>query len=447
MRAGNRPDAARAPSGKASAAVAILFALLVNQGVIYYIAHFSLGSEFLNPWPVLLATVAASLVAIGATAVDAKFIRVLFACLMVSVLFGATYLWSPSGGYGLNKTLLTLFVPALCITAGFVVARDGRLRLSLVSGAMLAGLAAIVFTANGHTPALFAEDERVRSVIITYHNFAFVMALGGLWAIDRLWRRLPRADIWALMCLLVFVYFIVLSGGRIGLLLVFLTVLIFLWNGTKDRVLAAILLSACFLVIAFIAVVLQSYAREIAFSPDVPATLKRIVLYAFLQREGDVAAGTRDVFHGLAIEVFLRSPLVGVGWGGFPLAAGLTDVAGNWPHNLVLELMAETGIIGTVAFVAFVGAVFYEFIRRRGDVADKNIILAIFMAGFAASMIGGDWPSQRVLFFGMGAMTGFSVRYSGPARAAPSCCTQVPGRRDERSAMSEARSAATARSA
>ena len=90
MRAGNRPDAARAPSGKASAAVAILFALLVNQGVIYYIAHFSLGSEFLNPWPVLLATVAASLVAIGATAVDAKFIRVLFACLMVSVLFGAT---------------------------------------------------------------------------------------------------------------------------------------------------------------------------------------------------------------------------------------------------------------------------------------------------------------------------------------------------------------------
>jgi len=48
------------------------------------------------------------------------------------------------------------------------------------------------------------------------------------------------------------------------------------------------------------------------------------------------------------------------------------------------------------------------------------------MAGFAASMIGGDWPSQRVLFFAMGAMTGFSgVRYSGPARQhgrrAPRC--------------------------
>jgi O-antigen ligase len=437
MRAGNRPDAAGASSGKASAAVAILFPLLVNQGVIYYIARFSLGSELLNPWPVLLATAAASLVAIGSTAVDTKFIRVLFACLMVSVLFGATYLWSPSGGYGLDKTLLTLFVPALCITAGFVVARDGRLRLLLVSGAMLAGLTAIVFTANGHTPALFVESERARGVIITYHNFAFVMALGALWAIDRLWRRLPRADMWALMCLLFFVYFIVLSGGRIGLLLVFLTVLIFLWNGTKGRVLAAILLGACFVIIALIAVVLQSYAREIVLSHEVPATLKRLVFYAFLQREGNVAAGTRDVFYGLAIEVFLRSPLVGVGWGGFPLAAGLTDTAGNWPHNLVLELMAETGIIGTMAFVAFVGAVFYEFIRRRGDVADKNIILAIFTAGFAASMVGGDWPSQRVLFFAMGAMTGFSVKYSSPAR--------LHGRRG--GTMSETRSAATVQSA
>lgn len=426
MRAGNRTDAAKASSRKAAAGVAILFALLVNQGVVYYIARFSLGSELLSPWPVLLATLAASLVAIGATAVDAKFIWVLFASLMMSVLFGATYLWSPSGAYGLNKTLLTLFIPTLCITAGFVVARDGWLRLSLVSGAMLAGLTAIVFTVNGHTPALFAEGERVRSVIITYHNFAFVMALGAFWAIDRLWRRLPRADIWALMCLLAFVYFIVLSGGRIGLLLVFLTVLIFVWNGTKDRVLAAILLGACFLVIALIALALQSYANEIVtLVPEVPATLKRIVFYAFLQKEGNPAAGTRDVFYRLAIEVFLRSPLVGVGWGGFPLSAGLRDIAGNWPHNLVLELMAETGIIGTMAFVAFVGVVFYEFIRRRGDVADKNIILAIFIAGFAASMVGGDWPSQRVLFFAIGAMTGFSVRYSGPARQhgrrAPGC--------------------------
>jgi O-antigen ligase len=273
------------------------------------------------------------------------------------------------------------------------------------------------------------------------------MALGALWAIDRLWRRLPRADMWALMCLLVFVYFIVISGGRIGLLLVFVTVMIFLWNGTKGRVLTAILLGACFLVIALIAVVLQSYAREIVLSHEVPATLKRLVFYAFLQREGNVAAGTRDVFYGLAIEVFLRSPLVGVGWGGFPLAAGLMDTAGNWPHNLVLELMAETGIIGTTAFVAFVGVVLHEFIRRRGDVAEKNIILAIFMAGFAASMVGGDWPSQRVLFFAIGAMTGFSMRYSGPARQHGRRALRLLGRRGESGSMSEARSAATVQSA
>jgi hypothetical protein len=44
---------------------------------------------------------------------------------------------------------------------------------------------------------------------------------------------------------------------------------------------------------------------------------------------------------------------------------------------------------------------------------DMNTVLALFLVGFATSMVGGDWPSQRLLFFSFGAMTGFSTRYSG----------------------------------
>jgi O-antigen ligase len=115
----------------------------------------------------------------------------------------------------------------------------------------------------------------------------------------------------------------------------------------------------------------------------------------------------------LTVEVFWRSPLLGVGWGGFPVAAGLTDTSGNWPHNLVLELLAETGIIGTLAFVIFLGFVLRGFVRDQGDMTDKNTVFALFLAGFAASMVGGDWPSQRLLFFSFGAMAGFSARYAG----------------------------------
>jgi O-antigen ligase len=391
----------------------MLFVIFMNQGVIYYVQRFSLGSEFLSPWPVFLGTVVASGVALGSRMISVKFVRVSLASFAVCVLFAATYAWSPSGEYGLHKTLLTLIMPALCILAGFVVARDGRLRLLLATSAVLAVVAAIVFTMNGHNSSLFTEDERQRDVIITYHNFAFVMALGSVWAIDRCARRLPALDLTAVISLLAFVYFILQSGGRIGVLLVFLTIMIFLWRGTRDRVLALFLIGICVLVASALVLVIQSHAVEIANSPDAPATLKRMVYYAFLQREGNATAETRDIYYRFALEVFWRSPLLGVGWGGFAVAAGLTDTSGNWAHNLVLELLAETGIIGMLAFVIFLGFVLRGFVRDQGDMTDKNVVLALFVLGFAASMVGGDWPSQRLLFFSFGAMAGFSARYAG----------------------------------
>jgi O-antigen ligase len=421
--------------GASSAAVAVLFILFENHGVVYYVEHFLLGSELLSPWPVFLATGAASGLALGSKTIGVKFVRVSFASLVLCSLFAATYAWSPSGEYGLYKTLLTMVVPPICILAGFVVTRDGRLRLLLAASAVLAGLTATTFIVNGHDPSmLFAEDERQLSIIIGYHNFAFVMALGSVWAIDRFARRLPTLDAPSLAALLIFVYFILVSGGRIGLLLVPLVIVIFLWSRTSDRLLAAALIGICVILASAFVFAIQSYAVEIASDVSVPMTLRRITYYAFLQPTGDTAAGTRDIFYGLVFEVFGRSPLLGVGWGGFPAAAGLTDISGNWAHNLVLELLAETGIIGTLAFVIFLGFGLPDFIRDHGDPNDKNTVLALFIVAFAASMVGGDWPSQRLLFFSFGAMTGFSARYSGVGsdelggehRRKPSCRSRPP---------------------
>src|SRR6266699_58373 len=219
--------------------------------------------------------------------ISVKFVRVSLACFGICVLFAATYAYSPSGEYGLNKTLITLFVPTLCILAGFVVARDGRLHLLLTTSAALAAMTAIVFTIRGHDPSQFAEsDVRQRELIITYQNFSFVMALASVWSIDRLARRLPRLDVISVVCLFAFVYFILVSGGRIGVLLVFVTIMIYLWRRTRQRLLAMSLIGTCALVAAIFVLVIENHAIEIVNSPDAPPTLKRMVSHAFLDREG-----------------------------------------------------------------------------------------------------------------------------------------------------------------
>src|SRR5262249_46848070 len=68
----------------------------------------------------------------------------------------------------------------------------------------------------------------------------------------------------------------------------------------------------------------------------------------------DESAAMRLLFWGFASTLFLSSPVVGVGYGNFRalydipgVASGIFDV-----HNLYLQLLAETGLIGFAAFLA-----------------------------------------------------------------------------------------------
>jgi O-antigen ligase len=395
--------------------VAICFALFLNAGVVHYVQRYLLGINPVGAWPVLIASVVSVLATMFWRGLSIKFIRVAMAWAMLSVMYAATYLYSRSGEYGFDKALLTIFIPSVCVAAGFVLSRDGRLRTSLAWCGVLAVLAAIAFTMNNHTPEMFAQTDRIGSgiayhpVIITYHNFAFVMALGAIWAVDRFSVRLPRVDVLAGLSFLVFSYFIVISGARIGILVVGVTLLLYFLTGALSRSVRMIVIGVILIGGVLGTALMDHYAVELATGRDVPATIQRLVTYAFLQPKLNILS-PREVFRTLALDVFWSAPLAGVGWGGFAISAGLPDVSGYWPHNLVLELLAETGMLGALAFMIFQVWILYEFLTSRGSGPEKRLILALFSAGFAASMVGGDLPNGRILFFAIGAMAGFPNR-------------------------------------
>ncbi len=57
-------------------------------------------------------------------------------------------------------------------------------------------------------------------------------------------------------------------------------------------------------------------------------------------------------FYQSAIKAFLKNPVMGLGLGGWPMYHGLGDISFH-PHNIFLEIMAETGMVGLLFFVAF----------------------------------------------------------------------------------------------
>jgi len=110
----------------------------------------------------------------------------------------------------------------------------------------------------------------------------------------------------------------------------------------------------------------------------------------FFQRLGEIDDFTtvsRLAIWGGAFTVFVRSPLLGTGFGNLRgLMGGLLSLPDGWigdAHNLYLELLAETGLIGFVAFALLIVLALRTALSRLHNAQNKfnkMIAVAVFTA-------------------------------------------------------------------
>lgn len=121
----------------------------------------------------------------------------------------------------------------------------------------------------------------------------------------------------------------------------------------------------------------------------------------FVALEG--GAGDRDKLLQRGLELFRQNPLLGKGVGSFAGAVADSLHPGTlyqYPHNVMLESAAETGLIGFVLLFVplFAGwaRLFWRGITgRSGAIAALLAILAVF---FTVANLSGDIPSERGLW-------------------------------------------------
>lgn len=91
----------------------------------------------------------------------------------------------------------------------------------------------------------------------------------------------------------------------------------------------------------------------ILFAVNNPAALGAIDRLLNGGQSFDQISSGRDQLWARAIEQWTSSPLIGVGWGGYSLtwSDGGTIVTSVAAHNVLLNLLAETGVVGTCIFV------------------------------------------------------------------------------------------------
>jgi O-antigen ligase len=99
----------------------------------------------------------------------------------------------------------------------------------------------------------------------------------------------------------------------------------------------------------------------------------------------------RDILFQLAWDYWLRAPLLGNGLGSFSLVLHM-----NYSHNVLTELLSETGLIGFAAFMLLV--IGSSFLQMRSGSPERGLVVALLVLLFLAAQVSGDLVDTRLLF-------------------------------------------------
>ena len=147
----------------------------------------------------------------------------------------------------------------------------------------------------------------------------------------------------------------------------------------------------------------------VAFVPP-EATQRSLSIFQTTQETGDTS---RIILWGEAMHAFssdLMHTLVGVGTGGY---ASIATTGALYPHNIVLEIGSELGILGLLAFAAFVISVIVRLLgllARGGESAGwSGLLLTLFMFSLVNAQFSGDMPYNSGLWLWGGIAGGLAA--------------------------------------
>lgn len=128
-------------------------------------------------------------------------------------------------------------------------------------------------------------------------------------------------------------------------------------------------------------------------------------------------------FYRSAISAFHKEPFSGLGLAGWSAYYYGFEKA-DYPHNIVLEVAAEQGVIGLTVFFAFLGAVWMASRRIWKQRPEHAFAIPLFVYSFLVCMFSGDL-NVRALWFWSGTIFAISRMCFTRTREHPFPATQT----------------------
>lgn len=324
-------------------------------------------------------------------------------CALVAWLVASAWPLAPFGVYKVAEALL-FGIPAM--SAGYVISRGGIEGF----GRILAALSVPISIIAIWTAIQNGTVSRTNEVLSGgYQLTATLLGFGFLYAAlsERTWLRYPLVAIIGL-----------------GLAVV----------GSIAAFFATIAIAGIMLVsmkrwrsgaLSFATLILVLVGVSVVFGP--PAAVARIgwklsteqlsapdaskQVYVQTEEDGIVDATGRSQIFRYAFDLWLQKPLTGHGFGSLEYVDGYRT-----PHNIVLEMLAEGGLVAGALLIAMSAAALWPPLRQFSA---HPLVLALLLSVFIAHMTGGYFIGRIPMFAIGAAMAMRNTGYSPFRRQSP----------------------------
>lgn len=313
---------------------------------------------------------------------------------VIGVLLVVSQTWTPSADYGGEKALKFLTLTLLATLAPFfLVEKERDLRRCLSWTIAMAALAAVVTAAN--PPA-----ETGRLTIGTEGNtigVSHLLCTGALILLIGILTELYRPRRWPLLGAAALIVIAAAIGSRGPLLsLAFAlaaTGAVFLARVPRKVAPVLLLVAAAAALLPFISLP-QSSAERLTRAARDPV--------------GALEADPRSTAFGEAVDLIEQHPLTGIGAGGFQSVGTLSRPPEDYPHNMLLEVWSELGLLAVVVLAASIVAVLVALWRGAWRLPQGAacqllyVVIAVFLFNLFEALVSGDLNENRTYWGAFG---------------------------------------------
>lgn len=169
------------------------------------------------------------------------------------------------------------------------------------------------------------------------------------------------------------------SDRRIPALLLLISAIISLYAGARQMIIGVFVIALIWVLVSFGKKGILIVAAMSLLVPLLYFASSNInELFSSTVEEGYVEGGGRGIWLLAGVQLFLDNPILGVGFGRYNLM-GDYDA---YPHNLFVEILCETGIVG---FVVIIGLLVLMLVLTRQSIRRYiYYLLALFVMAMAS---------------------------------------------------------------